>query len=354
MIIPSSGDHDLGSSKLQISNVVNFGWEFQYCHGQLVAVHKLGTYFAYGIVSPGKNTGMVRVVHKKTDRRVLVKGMKGKIKDLAFAHCLDQIILGVVDEFGNLFVYRVDQSMENDDDSDAADKPLTTELLLQVNASVPKENEIHRLLWCPYLPDDEEAANNSPASARLLVLTHGTTAEIWDIDLVLQDHNVGAVLSSNSVQSGKLVISDHGDSICDASFSPDGTALATASADGQVKFFQVYMQGTENPRCLHQWKPHEGQPVSSLFFLDNHQDHQTDEQFWKFALTGSSYNTELKLWSCENWKCLQTVQIRPEDKKNIALKAVLDLSAQYLILSDIHRTNVYVLKLETKGDKVSF
>ena len=81
----------MGSSKLQISNIVNFGWEFQYSYGQLVAVHKSGIYFAYAIVSPGKNTGMVRVVQKKTDQRVLVKGMKGKIKDLAFAHCLDQV-----------------------------------------------------------------------------------------------------------------------------------------------------------------------------------------------------------------------------------------------------------------------
>ena len=91
VVVPSSGDHDLGSSKLQISNIVNFGWEFQYSYGQLVAVHKAGTYFAYAIVSPGKNTGMVRVVQKKTDQRVLVKGMKGKVKDLAFAHCLDQV-----------------------------------------------------------------------------------------------------------------------------------------------------------------------------------------------------------------------------------------------------------------------
>ena len=141
-------------------------------------------------------------------------------------------------------------------------------------------------------------------------------------------------------------------------FSPDGTALATASADGQVKFFQVYMHGTENPRCLHQWKPHDGQPVSTLFFLDNHKDHQPDEQFWKFALTGSCKNTELKLWSCENWTCLQTVQIKSGptgmiDGKPMALKAVLDLSAQYLLLSDIHRNHVYALQLEIKDDKVS-
>ena len=109
VVVPSSGDHELGSSKLEIKNVVNFGWEFQYCYGQLVAVHKLGNFYAYGIVSPGKNTGMVRVVLKTTDQRVLVKGMKGKVKDLAFSHSLDQIILGVVDEFGNLFVFQINR-----------------------------------------------------------------------------------------------------------------------------------------------------------------------------------------------------------------------------------------------------
>ena len=56
-----------------------------------MAVHKSGNYYAYAIVSPGKNTGMVRVVQKKADQRVLVKGMKGKVKDLSFAHCLDQV-----------------------------------------------------------------------------------------------------------------------------------------------------------------------------------------------------------------------------------------------------------------------
>ena len=159
VVIPSSGDHEMGSSKLQISNIVNFGWEFQYSYGQLVAVHKSGTYFAYAIVSPGKNTGMVRVVQKKTDQRVLVKGMKGKIKDLAFAHCLDQIILGVVDEFGNLFVFRIEQIRDDDSDND---KPLLTEMLVQVMASQKDSNlDEHRLLWCPYLPENSDDESGS-------------------------------------------------------------------------------------------------------------------------------------------------------------------------------------------------
>ncbi len=70
----SSGDHDVGSPKLQITNIVNFGWDFGYHSGQLAAVHKSGVYLAYGILSPGKNVGIVRVVNRDSGQRVLLKG----------------------------------------------------------------------------------------------------------------------------------------------------------------------------------------------------------------------------------------------------------------------------------------
>ena len=44
---------------------------------------------------------------------------------------------------------------------------------------------------------------------------------------------------ADQITEGQLRITDHTEPISDASFSPDGTALATASLDGQVKFFQV-------------------------------------------------------------------------------------------------------------------
>ena len=37
-----------------------------------------------------------------------------------------------------------------------------------------------------------------------------------------------------------MTVDAHSGTVMDASFAPDGTALATASKDGTVKFFQVY------------------------------------------------------------------------------------------------------------------
>jgi enhancer of mRNA-decapping protein 4 len=48
-IIPSSGQHETGSSKVKLKNVVDFSWEWRFYTGQLLAVHVGGKYIAYGI-----------------------------------------------------------------------------------------------------------------------------------------------------------------------------------------------------------------------------------------------------------------------------------------------------------------
>jgi enhancer of mRNA-decapping protein 4 len=50
-IIPSSGEHETGSSKIKVKNVVDFSWEFRFYPGQLLALHLNGKYLAYGIKS---------------------------------------------------------------------------------------------------------------------------------------------------------------------------------------------------------------------------------------------------------------------------------------------------------------
>ena len=46
---------------------------------------------AYALVTPGKREGAVRVLHSVSEERVLLKGMKGKVKDVAFAHATSEV-----------------------------------------------------------------------------------------------------------------------------------------------------------------------------------------------------------------------------------------------------------------------
>ncbi|XP_060069080.1 enhancer of mRNA-decapping protein 4-like [Ylistrum balloti] len=337
-----------GSNKVKITPVVKYDWEQLHYIGNLVAIHKNSLYAAYTL--RGKSGGIVRIINRRTAERVLLKDFTGKVIDIAFAHT-DDVIFGAVDEVGNLFVYSIKET-----DSDK----LITNLVLHVrrDKEAPR-TEYHRLIWCPFIPDDSDDSSVTESStqdaSRVLVLTHNEKAEIWNVDLVTKEYSSGPLVV-HEVQFGLILIDSHKQAIMDAAFSPDGTALATASLDGEVKFFQVNMGENMSPRCLHQWKPHDGKPLSSLFFLDDHKYFSEDAQFWKFAVTGAMNNQELKIWTCESWTCLQTIRFScpPGLPSNFQLdpcmKAALDLSAKYLVLSDIRRKVLYVLQIHQESD----
>ncbi|KAL4234139.1 enhancer of mRNA decapping 4 [Mactra antiquata] len=334
-----------GSNKVKITPVVNYDWEQKRYIGNLVAVHRANIYVAY--VLKGKTGGVVRITNRKTAERHLLKDFCGRVIDLAFAHT-DDVLLAVVDEIGNLCVYELVQT---------DDRKIASTLLLHIQRPESTVvSEYHRVIWCPYIPDDSDDSNVTDSStqtdnaSRVLVLTNDEKAEIWSVDLVVKEYGSGPLLPSN-VDVGLIQINSHTKPIMDAAFSPDGTALATASIDGEVKFFQVYMNEKTSPRCLHVWKPHGGKPMSCLFFLDDHKNCSPDAQFWKFAITGANYNQEIKLWSCESWKCLQTIRFLcpPNMPSNFSvepcMKASLDLSAKFFVLSDIKRNVLYVLQI---------
>lgn len=96
--------------------------------------------------------------------------------------------------------------------------------------------------------------------------------------------------------------------IHDVSLSPDGSVLATASEDGHLKFWQVdwTLDEGEKSKCLHDFQPHKGSPVTRLIFCDNHLSQDPAAQFWRFLLTAANNNTEVKVWCTVSWKCLQT------------------------------------------------
>ena len=54
-----------------------------------------------------KGCGVVRMVNRATDDRILIKGMRGTVVDLSFAHTKEEVVVGAVDSLGNLFVHKV-------------------------------------------------------------------------------------------------------------------------------------------------------------------------------------------------------------------------------------------------------
>ncbi|XP_031786817.1 enhancer of mRNA-decapping protein 4 [Nasonia vitripennis] len=343
-VIPSPGGHNHGSSKVKLKNIVDFTWEHRYYVGQLLAVHMSGKYLAYGIKA-GNGNGVVRVVNKELEQRTLIRGMRGLIQDLAFAH-VSNPILACVDYTGSLFVYSIE----------ATSSELICSRVLQVDADDPSPMS-HRVIWCPYIPEEE--ATDGDEVSKLLALTRGSKAELWSIAAASRLFNTAIKATDPEIKENSVMLEiyQHSGTIVEATFSPDGTALATASSDGEVKFFQVYLHGAtcgqQPPRCLHQWRPHDGKPISSLFFLDDHKNYHPDAQFWRFAVTGCDNNSELKVWSCELWTCLQTIKFSPmpNTQKTPVLKARLDLAASYLLLSDIYNKVLYILSISKDSEE---
>nr|XP_009931931.1 PREDICTED: enhancer of mRNA-decapping protein 4 [Opisthocomus hoazin] len=323
-----------GSNKVKIQPVARYDWEQKYYYGNLIAVSN--SYLAYAIRAASNGSAMVRVLSVSTAERTLLKGFTGGVADLAFAH-LNSNQLACLDEAGNLFVWRL-----------AMDKEKIQEEIL-VNIKRPDStplNTSRRIIWCPFIPDDNEESGEE--GSQTLALLHEDRAEVWDLDII-RTNNSSWLVEVPNIKEGFIVVKGHSTCLSEGALSPDGTVLATASHDGFVKFWQIYIEGQDEPRCLHEWKPHDGRPLSCLLFCDNHKKQDPEVPFWRFLITGADQNRELKMWCTVSWTCLQTVRFSPDIFSSMSilpsLKVCLDLSAEYLILSDVQRKVLYVMEL---------
>ncbi|XP_013926027.1 PREDICTED: enhancer of mRNA-decapping protein 4 [Thamnophis sirtalis] len=324
-----------GSNKVKIQPVAKYDWEQKYYYGNLIAVSN--TYLAYAIRGASSGSAMVRVLSVSTAERTLLKGFTRGVADLAFAH-LNSNQLACLDEAGNLFVWCL--SMENG--------KIQEEILVNIKRpdGTPLNN-FRRIIWCPFIPDENE--ESCEEGSQTLALLHEDRAEVCDLDIIRANHSSWPVEVTN-IKEGYIVVKGHSTRLSEGALSPDGTVLATASHDGYVKFWQIYIDGQDEPsRCLHEWKPHEGRPLSCLLFCDNHKKQDPEVPFWRFLITGADQNQELKMWCTVSWTCLQTIQFSPDIFSSVSvppsLKVCLDLSAEYLILSDVQRKVLYVMEL---------
>ncbi|ELK14519.1 Enhancer of mRNA-decapping protein 4 [Pteropus alecto] len=315
-----------GSNKVKIQPVAKYDWEQKYYYGNLIAVSN--SFLAYAIRAANNGSAMVRVISVSTSERTLLKGFTGSVADLTFAH-LNSSQLACLDEAGNLFVWRL--ALVNG--------KIQEEILVHIRQPEGTPlNHFRRIIWCPFIPEESEdcCEEGSPTVA----LLHEDRAEVWDLDMLRSNHSTWPV-DVSQIKQGFIVVKGHSTYLSEGALSPDGTVLATASHDGFIKFWQIYIEGQDEPRCLHEWKPHDGRPLSCLLFCDNHKKQDPDVPFWRFLITGADQNRELKMWCTVSWTCLQTIRFSPDIFSSVSvppsLKVCLDLSAEYLILSDVQR-----------------
>ncbi|KAK7160200.1 hypothetical protein R3I93_007983 [Phoxinus phoxinus] len=327
-----------GSNKVKIQPVAKYDWEQKYYYGNLIAVSNL--YVAYAIRG-ANNHSMIRVLQLGSTERSLLKGFTGAVTDLAFAH-LDSNLLACVDEAGNMFIWQLTSH----------NSKITDEVIVHIHR--PEDtplNSNRRLIWCPFIPEDND--ENPEDACQTLALLHEDRAEVWDLD-ILRSNNSSWPVDATDLKEGFITIRGHTARISEGALSPDGTVLATASHDGYVKFWQIYIEGQDQPRCLHEWQPHNGRPLSCLLFCDNHKKQDPEVPFWRFLITGADQNQELKMWCTVSWTCLQTIRFSPDPFNSSvlpSLKASLDLSAEFLILSDVQRKVLYVMELLQNQEK---
>lgn len=282
-----------GSNKVKIQPVAKYDWEQKYYYGNLIAVSN--SFLAYAIRAANNGSAMVRVISVSTSERTLLKGFTGSVADLAFAH-LNSPQLACLDEAGDLFVWRLA----------LVKGKIQEEILVHIRQPEGTPlNHFRRIIWCPFIP--EESEDCCEESSPTVALLHEDRAEVWDLDMLRSSHSTWPV-DVSQIKQGFIVVKGHSTCLSEGALSPDGTVLATASHDGFVKFWQIYIEGQDEPRCLHEWKPHDGRPLSCLLFCDNHKKQDPEVPFWRFLITGADQNRELKMWCTVSWTCLQTIR----------------------------------------------
>ncbi|KAK7891956.1 hypothetical protein WMY93_023919 [Mugilogobius chulae] len=215
-----------GSNKVKIQPVAKYDWEHKYYYGRLIAVSS--SFLAYAIKG-ANNHSMIRVLSVGFTERALLKGFTGAVTDLAFAH-IDSSLLGCVDEAGNLVVWQLT----------CTSNKILDEVIVHIRH--PEETPLNphrRLIWCPFIMDDNE--ENQDDISQTLALLHEDRAEVWDLEVLRANHSTWPIDASD-VSEGLITVKGHTQRVSEGALSPDGTVLATASYDGYIKFWQIYMK----------------------------------------------------------------------------------------------------------------
>ncbi|CAF2660777.1 unnamed protein product [Rotaria sp. Silwood2] len=302
-------------SKVFSQPIIDHNWESRYYSGHLVAT--CGNFVAYSLKRQNGDD-IVCVFYKQVDfRSVINPPFSGDIHDLVFSFS-DDVLLACVDQASHLRIYRIEKVDEPNE--------LQHILILFIDLQYSNNQYPPTLSWCYFIPDSNDSEDNDAYT--MLSVTHGSNVEVLNVDIASQSCISENMLSLNQIENGRLTYADNNGNVTCVCFSPDGTALGTGTDKGEIKFFSINFDQPQTCRCLHLWIPHEGRPISSLFFLDDHKNLTQDTQLWRYAISGCDQNRELKVWSCTNWSCLQIIRYLKVSFMKYELKIMLKHSSR--------------------------
>lgn len=66
-----------------------------------------------GSVGKVSGSGGIRIVDIETNDRILIKGSRGMIKDLEFMYKVDDLIIGFVDDYGTVYIYKITKEIKS-------------------------------------------------------------------------------------------------------------------------------------------------------------------------------------------------------------------------------------------------
>lgn len=88
-------------------------------------------------------------------------------------------------------------------------------------------------------------------------------------------------------------------------------------------------------------------------FASHYYTHFFSEPLWKYAITYSEEKHEIKLWCCETWNCLQSINFKNIADIPLHLTLGIDRTASYMLVSDMYDQQLYVFHIEKSNVKTS-
>ena len=344
----------VASNRVQVQTLANQQWELKRPTDNLICEND--NFFAY--ILHGKNGCLVRLIHKQSEQRELIKTFTSTVVDLVFVHTACDVI-ACLELSGNITVWSLQykNQTETDEDSNlsASTKPdpISIELILKITRPQPEPYVSLRIVWCniPFTTKEStESLKTNHGYSNYFCVTLNDKCEVWNLEkaIEIQKNSGKGFISSEDTKTCIPIVNTHNGNILDVAFSPNEAYLATCGEDGAVKCWSI-----EKNKCVHKLNPHEGNEVSQLKFLDDLtysiQSEAHTDSFWKFILTLSRPKCEIKLWSCSDWGCLQSISFHSPSVAPPLLRITTHLSSRFLALYDTQKPLLYLMEFSRES-----